>query len=61
MMPRPKKMKRSYILNNYINNSIPSEHVPARQIHATERKSTPWKTKRKRWYLSQRSYLIMSL
>ena len=35
-MPRPKKMKRSYILNNYINNSIPSEHVPARQIHATE-------------------------
>ena len=29
-------MKRSYILNNYINNSIPSEHVPARQIHARE-------------------------
>ena len=39
MMPRPKKMKRSYILNNYINNSIPSEHVPGRQIHALETKT----------------------
>ena len=32
-------MKRSYILNNYINNSIPSEHVPERQIHALEMKT----------------------
>lgn len=26
------------MLNNYINNSIPSEHVPERQIHALEMK-----------------------
>lgn len=54
-------MKRSYILNNYINNSIPSEHVPARQIHATEGEIHSVGNEKKRWYLSQRSYLIMSL
>lgn|GEM_PF-2990593 len=27
------------MLNNYINNSIPSEHVPVRQIRALEMKT----------------------